>query len=80
HPQNAVRYLPQFVALQAEDDVLWTARRFEGNKVVDARYFSEQSERDAFVLAHAKEGWKKRGKICRENLSRHLVQAPQDGD
>lgn len=29
-----------------------------------------KEERDTYVSEH--EGWKKRGKICKENLERHL--------
>lgn len=48
----------------------WTARFFGGGQEIQSKYFATQTERDAFVLAH--EGWKKRGKICVENLERHL--------
>lgn len=51
---------------------LWTARRFEDDKPVEARYFESQQERDQFVADHA--GWKKRGKICKDNLGKHKDQ------
>lgn len=40
-------------------------------------YFETRTERDAFVAAH--EGWVKRGKICAENLSRHLQEEEEQG-
>lgn len=48
----------------------WTAKLFENKKVKEIRYFATQEERDTYVSEH--EGWKKRGKICKENLERHL--------
>lgn len=50
---------------------LWTARCFEGNKVIESKYFASKLERDLFVASHP--NWKKRGKICKENLNNHLV-------
>lgn len=48
----------------------WTARLFSDGRAVESKYFETQAERDAFVAAHG--AWKKRGKICAENLERHL--------
>lgn len=48
----------------------WTAKLFEADKVQDVRYFATKDERDEYVDKHSK--WKKRGKICAENLQRHL--------
>lgn len=48
----------------------WTARLFANGKPKESRYFKAQEERDSFVAGH--EGWKKRGKICAENLEKHL--------
>lgn len=48
----------------------WTARFFVDGKPEEARYFPTQEERDLFVNEHV--GWKKRGKICAENLDKHL--------
>lgn len=46
----------------------WTARLF--GETVQSRYFETRGERDAFVAANP--GWVKRGKICAENLEKHL--------
>lgn len=48
----------------------WTAKLFVDNKPKETRYFSTQNERDIYVAEHT--GWKKRGKICAENLEKHL--------
>lgn len=48
----------------------WTARLFVDGKVIQSKYFATQEERDTFVLEHSE--WKKRGKICAENLEKHL--------
>lgn len=48
----------------------WTARLFVNDEPKEARYFKTKSERDSYVAEHA--GWKKRGKICAENLEKHL--------
>lgn len=48
----------------------WTARLFANGQPVQSKYFETQMERDRFVSEH--EGWKKRGKICAENLDKHL--------
>lgn len=48
----------------------WTARLFLEDKAIQSKYFETQAERDAFVLTH--DEWKKRGKICAENLEKHL--------
>ncbi len=50
------------------NEFLWTARRFEGSRPVESRYFKTQQERDQFVSDHA--SWKKRWKICAENLGK----------
>lgn len=50
----------------------WTAKHFVDDKPEETRYFESQSERDNYVAEHA--GWKKRGKICAENLEKHLQQ------
>lgn len=44
--------------------------KFEGNRPVQTKYFASQEERNHFVLKNT--GWKKRGKICTENLEKHL--------
>ena len=49
---------------------LWTARRFENGIPTDERIFVSAEARDAFVARNP--GWKKRGKICAGNLSRHV--------
>lgn len=48
----------------------WTARFFEGDEPKEALYFATKRERDQYVEEHP--GWKKRGKICAENLEKHL--------
>lgn len=48
----------------------WTARLFADDQPVQSKYFASQAERDTFVLEHPE--WKKRGKICAENLEKHL--------
>lgn len=48
----------------------WTARLFTDHKEVQSKYFESKEERDTFVLEHSE--WKKRGKICVENLEKHL--------
>lgn len=48
----------------------WTAKFFADGKAVEAKYFETQAERDVWVSSH--DGWKKRGKICAENLEKHL--------
>lgn len=50
----------------------WTAKRFENDTPQETRYFASRQERDAFVAHHTQ--WKKRGKICTENLEKHLRQ------
>lgn len=50
----------------------WTARFFEDNKAKESKYFATQEERDKFVEENP--SWKKRGKICRENLGKHLLE------
>lgn len=55
---------------QVCQEFYWTARFFVDNKVKESRYFATQEERDEFVAEH--DGWKKRGKICAENLDKHL--------
>lgn len=50
----------------------WTAKLFVGDAPRETKYFKAQSKRDAYVAEH--EGWKKRGKICVENLEKHLEQ------
>lgn len=50
----------------------WTARLFVDGKAQEARYFPTETERDEFVAGHS--GWKKRGKICVENLEQHLAE------
>lgn len=54
-----------------EQEFYWTARLFVDGKPKEARYFKTQAERDLYVSAHG--GWKKRGKICAENLERNVV-------
>lgn len=49
----------------------WTARLFVDNKVKESKYFAMREERDKFVAEH--DGWKKRGKICAENLSQNVT-------
>lgn len=48
----------------------WTARLIENGEIVESKYFSTQKERDHFVLKNPK--WCKRGKICKQNLEKHL--------
>lgn len=48
----------------------YTAKFFVDGAGKETRYFQTQQERDIFVLEH--DGWKKRGKICVENLEKHL--------
>lgn len=48
----------------------WTAKLFENDTPKDVKYFASRIERDNYVAEH--DGWKKRGKICAENLERHL--------
>lgn len=51
----------------------WTAKLFKNGEEKDVRYFSEKQERDLFVEKYPE--WKKRGKICAENLEKHLKEA-----
>lgn len=54
----------------------WTARFFVDGEKSKSKYFETQAQRDAFVAANV--GWVKRGKICAENLEKHLMEeAPQ---
>lgn len=48
----------------------WTAKLFVDGKVQSVRYFATKNERDEYVNNHPK--WKKRGKICIENIEKHL--------
>lgn len=48
----------------------WTARLFVDGKQKESKYFKTKEERDIYVAEH--DGWVKRGKICAENLERHL--------
>lgn len=48
----------------------WTARRFVDGQAVESKYFATVEKRDAFVQENPE--WKKRGKICAENLVQHL--------
>lgn len=48
----------------------WTARKIVNGKVVESRYFDSKEERDCFVKEHHE--WCKRGKICKENLRKHI--------
>lgn len=48
----------------------WTARRFGNGQAVESKYFATVESRDAFVQENP--DWKKRGKICAENLVQHL--------
>ena len=54
----------------------WIARYFAENKSVQSKYFETQAERNTFVQTHS--GWKKRGKICVENLEKHLLEEHAD--
>lgn len=49
----------------------WTARLLVDGELKEARYFKTKNERDNYVAEHV--GWKKRGKICAENLEKHLL-------
>lgn len=49
--------------------VYWTAKLFIDGEPKERKHFALREERDAFVAEH--EGWKKRGKICTENLKRY---------
>lgn len=53
-----------------EEKFFWTARLFEGKEPLRSKYFEIRQERDAFVSANPK--WQKRGKICAQNLEKHL--------
>lgn len=48
----------------------WTAKFFVDGEPKETLYFSTKGERDTYVAEHA--GWQKRGKICAENLEKHL--------
>lgn len=48
----------------------WTARKIIDEKKPESKYFKTREERDRFVANHPE--WKKRGKICTENLDKHL--------
>lgn len=50
----------------------WTARLIEEGKIVQSKYFATQEKRDRFVLENKQ--WKKRGKICIDNLEKHLLE------
>jgi hypothetical protein len=54
----------------SEHDFVWTAKWYVDGKTVQTLYFAIERERDTYVSSHP--GWKKRGKICSENLKRHL--------
>lgn len=54
----------------SEQKFLWTARLFSDGKLVDSKYFDTQAKRDQFVAENPE--WKKRGKICAENLENHI--------
>lgn len=56
----------------------WTARLFAEGQAPRSKYFETQAERDAYVAAH--EGWVKRGKICAENLLKHLQEEETQND
>ena len=53
----------------------WTARLIENHQIKASRYFLTKKERDEFVINHS--DWKKRGKICAENLDKHLEKEQQ---
>ena len=53
-----------------EEKFYWTARFFSDGRAIESKYFETQAARDVFVSEHSK--WKKRGKICAENLEKHL--------
>lgn len=55
----------------------WTARLFRDGQAVHSKYFATQAERDEFVRCHP--GWMKRGKICTENLEKHLLEEEAAG-
>jgi hypothetical protein len=56
-----------------ECDFIWTAKQYVDGKIVQTLYFAIESERDKYVSSHP--GWKKRGKICPDNLEKHLREA-----
>jgi len=51
-------------------DFFWTARLYADGKPIKTMYFATEEERNQYVSSHP--CWKKRGKICAENLDRHL--------
>lgn len=53
-----------------ESEFCWIAKLFIDGKLKETRYFATESERDDYVNEHL--GWKKRGKICSDNLENHL--------
>lgn len=55
-----------------EQSFYWTARLFSDDRHVESKYFVSRAERDRFVTEHGE--WKKRGKICVENLEKHLAE------
>lgn len=59
-----------------EQEFYWTAKLFNSDEAKEVRYFATRSERDLYVTEHS--GWKKRGKICAENLEKHLEEDGAD--
>ena len=54
-------------------DFIWTAKLYENAKPVQTLYFAIEEDRNMYVNSH--EGWKKRGKICAQNLPKHLSES-----
>lgn len=50
----------------------WTARLIQDGKIIQSKYFASQEKRNQFVLENNE--WKKRGKICVNNLEKHLLE------
>lgn len=63
-------YLKQYDEAYMESDFYWTAKLYIDDRLAKTMYFSTEMARNQFVLSHP--GWKKHGKICAENLDRHL--------
>lgn len=55
----------------------WTAVLFGNEKVIKTRYFDSKEARDHYVLEHKE--WKKRGKICANNLEKHILENIEKG-
>lgn len=55
-----------------DNSFMYTARFYENGVAGQKKYFSDINERDEFVKNNP--GWKKRGKICAQNLQRHLIE------